>query len=107
IYRQTERLDIYEKYLAKLLESGKAFWCYHTPQELESEKKKQTNKKEAPRHICGHKLQAPRTGHARGVIRLAVDENSKRVISFDDNIRGKIEWQEKLIGDFSLAKDLR
>src|SRR3989344_6129524 len=29
IVRQTERLDIYEKYLNKMLVAGSAFWCAH------------------------------------------------------------------------------
>ena len=30
IYRQSERLDIYEKYLTRLLKEGGAFWCFHS-----------------------------------------------------------------------------
>lgn len=104
IYRQSERLDIYEQYLKKLLDSGKAFWCDHTKEELEAEQKGQASRKEAPRHICSHKKEKRTNGQ---VIRIAVDENSSRVISFDDEIRGEIQWQEKLIGDFSIAKDLK
>src|SRR3989338_1652742 len=35
IIRQSERLNIYEAYLKKLLSSSKAFWCDHTKEELE------------------------------------------------------------------------
>lgn len=106
LYRQSERLDIYEKYIRELLDSGKAFWCHHTKEELEKEQKKQSEKKEAPRHICEHKR--TEQGKQKGqIIRLAVDENSTRVIHFDDEIRGTIEWEERLLGDFSLAKDVR
>ncbi|KKS26869.1 MAG: glutamate--tRNA ligase [Candidatus Yanofskybacteria bacterium RIFCSPHIGHO2_01_FULL_41_27] len=119
IYHQSERLDVYEKYLKQLLDSGKAFWCYHTAEELEAEKTVQMKRKEPPRHICGYKTQnsirsirqlaeADKTqNQEKGIIRLAVDENSTRVVHFNDAIRGQIEWEEKLIGDFSLAKDLR
>lgn len=116
IYRQSERLNIYEKYLKELLDSGKAFWCYHSPEELEKESKEQSAKREAPRHVCEYKEQSA-NGKAqmangkgqseKGIIRLAVDENSTRIIRFDDAIRGTIEWEERLLGDFSLAKDLR
>ena len=34
-YVQSERKDIYEKYVAQLLESGNAYRCYCTPDELE------------------------------------------------------------------------
>ncbi len=35
-YRQSERGDIYVKYAQKLLQSGHAFKCYRTPEELEA-----------------------------------------------------------------------
>lgn len=111
IYRQSERLDVYEKYLKQLLDSGKAFWCYHTQEELEQESRGQMAKCEAPRHVCEYKFKLQsaksKTRSERGIIRLATDENSTRVIYFNDAVRGTIEWEEKLIGDFSLAKDLR
>ncbi|MBI2057771.1 MAG: glutamate--tRNA ligase [Candidatus Yanofskybacteria bacterium] len=105
-YKQSERLDRYEKHLKKLLEEKKAFWCYHTKEELEAEKKEQTQKKEAPRHICADKYQEP-IGKERQIIRLAVDENSTCVIHFEDIIRGHVEFEQRVIGDLSLAKDLR
>jgi glutamyl-tRNA synthetase len=37
---------------------------------------------------------------------LAVDENSDRKIVFDDIIRGRVEFEERLLGDFSIAKDV-
>lgn len=33
-YRQSERKDIYAKYAQQLLDSGHAFYCYRTPEEL-------------------------------------------------------------------------
>ena len=107
-YKQSDRLDRYEKHLKKLLEEKKAFWCYHTKEELEKEKKEQTQKKEAPRHICQHKNQQPATNNQQSaIIRLSVDENSTRVIHFEDVVRGHIEFEQRVIGDLSLAKDLR
>jgi glutamyl-tRNA synthetase len=106
IIRQSERLDKYEFYLKNLLDSGKAFWCHHSKEELEFERKNQEKNKIPPRHICEHKN--TNLGKQKGqIIRLSVDENSSRIIRFQDKIRGTIEWEEKLIGDLSLAKDLR
>lgn len=104
IIRQSDRLEIYEKYLKQLLESGKAFWCDHSKEELEQEQKEQTTNKQAPRHLCGHKGKNLTKGQ---VIRLSVNTNSKEKISFNDEIRGNIETEEGLLGDLSLAKDLR
>ncbi|MBI2676981.1 MAG: glutamate--tRNA ligase [Candidatus Yanofskybacteria bacterium] len=109
-YKQSERLDRYEKHLKKLLEEKKAFWCYHSKEELEAEKKEQTQKKEAPRHICEHKYMNHESGimnQGAGIIRLKVDENSHRTVRFEDIIRGHVEFEQRVIGDLSLAKDLR
>ena len=37
-YRQSQRLDIYEKYLQQLLAEGKAYYCFCTREELEAQK---------------------------------------------------------------------
>jgi len=37
-YRQTERLGIYAEYTNRLLESGKAYRCYCTDEELDAER---------------------------------------------------------------------
>ncbi|MDO8495811.1 MAG: glutamate--tRNA ligase [bacterium] len=103
-YRQSERVEIHKKYLTRLLEEKKAFWCYHTVEELEVEKEEQMKNKEAPRHICDHKYTIPE-GRERQIIRLAVDEKADRAISFNDLIRGPIEFEGRTIGDLSLAKD--
>ncbi len=108
-YKQSDRIQIYKKYLQKLLDEGKAFWCCHTKEELKKENEEQIKRKEAPRHVCQHKYGKPKikmTNGKNGIIRLLVNENSTRVIHFDDLIRGTIEWQERLIGDLSLAKSL-
>jgi len=39
-YRQSERLDIYEKYLQLLIDKGLAYYCFCSPEELEAKKKK-------------------------------------------------------------------
>lgn len=106
-YRSSERGSRYEKHLQKLLDQKRAFWCYHTKEELEKEKEEQMQKKEAPRHICEHKYESGIRNQELGIIRLAVDENSTRVISFDDVIRGRIEFEQKVVGDLSIAKDLQ
>ncbi|MDO4178793.1 MAG: glutamate--tRNA ligase [Phascolarctobacterium sp.] len=40
-YYQSERLDIYKKYVDELLASGKAYRCFCTSEELEAEREKQ------------------------------------------------------------------
>lgn len=115
--RQSERTKIYNIYIKKLLASGNAFYCRHTPGELEKEKEGQMANKEAPRHVCNQKS-APTSpppsgpplltkergcgGEVGGVIRFS---NPGGRIKFIDLIRGAIEFNVDLLGDFSIAKD--
>jgi glutamyl-tRNA synthetase len=106
-YRQSDRLPIYSKYIQKLLDEGKAFWCYHTEEELEGEKRQQAEKKKIQRHVCEYKeKKEAKADGRRGIIRLAVDEDSTRKVEFNDIIRGHVEFEVRLLGDFSLAKDI-
>ena len=42
-YRQSERRDIYRKYVQQLLDAGKAYIAFDTPQELEEKRKAVAN----------------------------------------------------------------
>ncbi len=93
----------YGELLEKLLEEGKAFYCHHSKEELETERQKQESDKELPRHICNHKKTEEGTKPG-GIVRLMVDEKSERVISFEDQIRGHVEFRQALLGDFSIGR---
>ena len=104
-YKQSDRTKIYSKYIQKLLDGGKAFWCYHSEEELEKERQEQMAGKSVPAHWCEHKNQESRIkNQENGIIRLAVDKDSTRKIKFNDIIRGEIEFEEHLLGDISIAK---
>src|SRR5690625_3264170 len=49
-YRQTERLDIYQKYVDELLERDLAYKCYMTEEELEAEREEQRAKGQVPKY---------------------------------------------------------
>lgn len=105
-YRQSDRTKIYSKYIQKLLDGGKAFWCYHSQEELEKERLEQTEAKSVPRHVCDYKKREVASGEKeKGIIRLAIDSDSTRKIKFNDIIRGEIEFEERLLGDIGIAKD--
>lgn len=49
-FRQTDRMEIYKKYAYKLLEEGKAYRCYCTPEELEQRRKQAMQEGKPPRY---------------------------------------------------------
>ncbi|MDP1689260.1 MAG: glutamate--tRNA ligase [bacterium] len=103
-YRQSERLDIYEKYLNQLLEEKKAYYCYCSKEELDSERKSQLSKGIQLKYSgkCRDLVLAPE-GKNPEIIRFKVED---KIIEFDDLIRGKISFDSKLIGDIAIAKVL-
>lgn len=107
-YRQSERTAIYSKYAEKLLEENKAFYCFHSEEELEAERKTQLDKKQSPKHVCAHfglDEEKKRELMAKGnyVIRF---RPAKKKVVFEDLIRGEIEFDSELLGDFSIAKEV-
>src|SRR5437762_264773 len=69
-YKQSQRLDIYEKYLQRLLAEKKAYYCTCTSEELEAKRQDQQSRGLAPKYdgTCRSK------NHTSGVIRFKVAE---------------------------------
>lgn len=101
-YRQTERLDIYEKHLNTLLEKDLAYYCVCTERELELERQEALKRGVAPRYSGTCRAKNLKTWP--GVIRFKMPEKE---LSFDDIIRGKLSFDGALIGDIVIAKGLR
>ncbi|MEK7566976.1 MAG: glutamate--tRNA ligase [Patescibacteria group bacterium] len=105
-YRQSERLDAYEKYLKTLLERGLIFWCSHSEAELAAEKQNQILNRESPRHVCPHRDgSAGSLENGEGILRFKNDAEGD--VFFEDLIRGRIAFDGRILGDFSVAKSLR
>ena len=102
VIHQSERTHLYRTALEQLLSEGKAFYCHHSQEELEAERQRQEFQKQPPRHECNHK-DLPIGKEGGGIIRLAVGD-SKQLVSFEDQIRGHIEFKANLLGDFSIAR---
>lgn len=108
-YRQSERTEIYKKYLLWLLGQGKAYYCFCPVQDLEAQRQLQLANGQAPkylgtcRNLSKEQIEKNIADGKPSVIRFTV-ENKK--ISFHDLIRGKIEFDTALFGDMVIAKDI-
>lgn len=106
-YRQSERLDIYGRYANELLASGKAYECYCTSDELDAERQAQQEAKNDPRYsgkCCSLTAEDKARLQAEGrmpTVRLRVTGG---VVGFTDLVRGWIEADSSLIGDFIILK---
>ncbi len=106
-YRQSRRMDRYAAEADRLLGSGHAYRCWCTPEELEAVRREQEARKEPPRYNrrCLDLTDAERaTFQAEGgtsVIRFKVEPEK---IRFDDLVRGEVEFDNALLGDFVIVR---
>lgn len=107
-YFQSERLDIYQTYIKKLLESWHAYHCFCTAERLEKLRSEQqelglpTRYDKKCRYLTPEEVQTNLDLGLPYTIRLAVPES--RDISFTDTIRGKITIPSKDVDDQVLIK---
>lgn len=106
-YSQSERFDIYPKYAQKLIETGHAYECFCTPEELEAEKEEAQAKKIAHiysgkcKHLTEEQKEELRKQGKKPAIRFAIE--NKELI-FNDLVKGELKFDTSLIGDFVIMK---
>src|SRR4029453_12567995 len=84
-YRQSERLDIYAEHARQLLDSGRAYHCFCSPEKLESDRQALLAQGLPPRYVGTCRSIAPEAAAARiaagehPVIRLLVPSDRQVV----------------------------
>ena len=107
-YRQTERLDIYQKYIDDLLERGLAYKCYMTEEELEAEREMQRANGQVPKYSGAHRdlskeqIDKYEAEGRQPSIRFRVPEN--KTYTFTDIVRGNITFESSDFGDWVIVK---
>ena len=114
-YTQSQRFDIYPKYAQKLLDSGFAYECFCTPEELEAEKELATQNKQAYVYSkkCENLTEAEkeklRAEGRKPAIRFNIAKAQKAfhetsMLKFDDLVKGELHMDTDLLGDFVIMK---
>ncbi len=106
-YLQSERLDIYDRYARKLLESGAAYHCYCSAERLKAARDEQSRLKQMPVYNGRCRDVSEDEAKASGdtdipVVRFRVPTG--RTITFNDRIREKVSFDSDILGDFVLIK---
>lgn len=99
--RQSERLDIYKKWVDFLLEKGYAYKCYCTSEELEKEREDQLSKGIKSPQYSKKCLSNPSIKDDYSV-RLKVPTEGE--VSWEDGVRGNITVPFSSIGDWVIMK---
>lgn len=108
-YRQSERGEIYKKYLQKLLDENKAYYCFCSKEELEADRQAMLSQGIAPkysgkcRYLPKEESEKLLAKKGENVIRFKTPEYE---VEFIDLIRGKIKFDSALIGDLIIAKNI-
>jgi nondiscriminating glutamyl-tRNA synthetase len=106
-YRQSERLELYDSFLKKLIQEEKVYPCYCTEEELELERTSLLARKMPPRYMgkCRNLTEADRrkleAQGRRPTYRFKVDPG---LIEFQDLIRGAMKFEGEAIGDFIIVR---
>lgn len=107
-YRQSERLDIYEKYVKELIQNGHAYYCFCSKERLQeirdAQQKagKNTMYDKHCRNLSKDEVQAKIDAGEEHVVRMKIPENEKIIVS--DLIRGDIEFDSNLVDDQVILK---
>ena len=102
-HRQTQRLDLYAAAAAELVESGAAYPCYCTAEELAAERERRQAEglplvySGRCRTLTAGERTAREGAGLPHVIRLAMPADGTSAI--DDVVRGHVEWENALLGD--------
>jgi glutamyl-tRNA synthetase len=106
---QTERTALYQKAVQTLLDSGTAYHCFCTEEELEAMRAEQEAKGQAPRYDNRHRNLTPEqqqefiAAGRQPVIRFRIDDD--REIAWNDLVRDRVSWKgSDLGGDMVIAR---
>ncbi len=107
-YFQTERLELYREYAQKLVDKGRAYECFCTPEELEEQRRIQREQK-LDMHYDGRCLklteaekEAFRAEGRKPVLRfLSIKEGE---LEFPDIVRGSVKFPNSQVDDFVIIK---
>ncbi len=107
--KQSDRILTHKKFIKKLLESGAAYRCFTTEDEISELREEQKKKGLPPKHDNRHRnlskdeIEKFISQGRTSVIRFKIDE--KEQIKWLDQVRGEITWQGKdLGGDLVLSR---
>jgi len=107
-YLQSERLDLYDRYIRQLLDEGKAYYCFETTEELDAMRKEADANKTG--FICRRPEHLPTEADAEKAreegrpvtVRFAIPQDEPIVVR--DIVRGEISFNPAELADFIIRK---
>lgn len=100
---QSQRLEIYKKYIQQLLDEGNAYYCYMSKEELDALREEQMANKQTPRYDGRYRdfTGTPPQG-VEPVVRIKAPKEG--TISFVDGVKGAMNFNASEVDDFVIAR---
>ncbi|MEU6679508.1 glutamate--tRNA ligase [Streptomyces sp. NPDC046925] len=106
-YRQSQRMDIYQDVAAKLLDAGRAYYCYCSTEELDA-RREAARAAGKPSGYDGHcrdltteQRAAYETEGRKPIVRFRMPDEA---ITFTDLVRGEITVQPENLPDYGIVR---
>ncbi len=102
-YRQSERLDVYARYAETLLDTGHAYWCFCSAEQLEQERAAALAAAAPPKYsgrcrgLVRAEAEARRAAGEAAALRFVIPAD--RDVTFHDLVRGPVTFHTSVIGD--------
>lgn len=106
-YRQSERFEVYREFAFRLLDEGKAYRCYCTPEELEGKKRRALAEGRPPlydgtcRELPENRRSSLEAEGRKPALRFRVREGN---IAFRDLLHGWVTFPSATVGDFIILR---
>jgi glutamyl-tRNA synthetase len=107
-YRQTERKEIYQRFVERLLQEGKAYYCFCTPEELQREREEAKRKgisfrySRRCRNLSLSQIEEERRRNPHPAVRFATPLGGATIVK--DIIRGSIRFEHSEMDDFIILR---
>ncbi len=107
-YRQSERLDLYQKYAQQLIEQGDAYYCFCSQERLDQVRAEQKKRGIPPRYdrhcrdLSTAEVQKKLDNNQSYVIRMKVPDDETVVVK--DELRGNVKFDSNTVDDQVLIK---
>ncbi len=107
-YLCSERLHLYREYADKLEAAGRAYPCFCTSEELDAMREAARAAKREPkydgrcRHLTAEQRDEKRAAGRTSVLRFAANFDGQTIV--DDQIRGRVVFDNRLLDDFVIFK---
>jgi glutamyl-tRNA synthetase len=104
---QSQRLEIYKKYIQQLLDEGKAYYCYMSKEELDALRETQMANKQTPRYDGTWRPEDGKTlpkipEGVEPVVRIKAPLEGK--ITFIDGVKSIMNFECSEVDDFVIAR---